>query len=279
VTHLSVSPHTSGGHATAEQLFLLMSRQVSSYHKQRHMGSNTSIPVELAHELMESVEYTLNQAGEAILNQNLEHTFHLGQGILEQKLRNARSLLTLVCDTGPCWQTDCRWDAIGYLRQYVDHYDHLHLAHKGPDDLFYPVLISPPEGIQGIDCCLFFLNILLTENLIISAFPQDSLGMFWDKLPYAALNPCEHLLINSIGKLLIGSGLSMLTFTPAEYLRLVPAMRELTAEKLDDTAAYLCRQLSLVNELEIRYVRAIIPQLLMWAEAGISLENISNIFI
>jgi len=39
------------------QMYLLMAKQVQSYHKHRHMGNNSSVPVELAQELMESIEY------------------------------------------------------------------------------------------------------------------------------------------------------------------------------------------------------------------------------
>ena len=31
-----------------EQMYLLMGKQVQSYHKHRHMGNNSSVPVELA---------------------------------------------------------------------------------------------------------------------------------------------------------------------------------------------------------------------------------------
>lgn len=155
MNHLPINPLSpEEQQRIMEQMYLLMGKQVHSYHKHRHMGNNSSVPVELAQDLMESIEYTINQVGGIYAHPDVEDALRLGQGILENKLNKARSMLELVSATAPSWQTECRWDAIDYLRRYLNQYDHLHLAHKGPDDLFYPILIVPTEGIQGIDSCL-----------------------------------------------------------------------------------------------------------------------------
>lgn len=150
------------------QMYLLMARQVQSYHRHRYMGSNSSVSMELAQELMESMEYTIHQSGGIHAGFNAEEALRRGQGILEEKVRKAKSLLALVQATAPNWQTEGRWEAIGYLRNYLDGYDPLHLAHRGPDALYYPILISTPDGIQGIDKGLFYLNILWIENQIMA---------------------------------------------------------------------------------------------------------------
>ena len=166
-----------------EQMYLLMGKQVQSYHKHRHMGSNSSVSVELAQELMESIEYTIGLVGGVYPHTNIGEALVLGQEILESKLSKAKSMLELVNGTAPQWQTECRWEALRYLRHYLEQYDHFHLAHKGPEDLFYPILISLPEGIQGIDSCIFYLNILWIENQIMAGVPDDALDLFWDRLP------------------------------------------------------------------------------------------------
>jgi hypothetical protein len=90
------------------QMYLLMGKQVESYHKHRRMGSNTSISQELARELMESLEYTLNLAGGP--GGDLEKTLRLGREILANKTQQAKKLLALVHATAPDWQTVCRWE-------------------------------------------------------------------------------------------------------------------------------------------------------------------------
>ena len=261
------------------QMHLLMGKQVQSYHKHRHMGNNSSVPVELAQELMESITYTINLVGGVYTNRNIEEALRLGQEILESRLTKAESMLELVNATAPQWQTECRWEALRYLRHYLEQYDHLHLAHKGPDDLFYPILISPPEGIQGIDSCLFYLNILWIENQIMAGVPDDALEEFWDRLPVGTLNQCEHLLINGIGKALLRTGIDPLIIEPEEHMQLVVALMRATEEKLKNAAELLCQFLDLRDENTCMYVKAVIPQLIMWIRNGIQNGNVENIFI
>ena len=262
-----------------EQLYLLMGKQVQSYHKHRHMGNNSSVPVELAQELMESIEYTTGLVGGVYAHKNLEEALRLGQEILESRLSKAKSMLELVKGTAPQWQTECRWEALRCLRHYLEQYDHLHLAHKGPEDLFYPILISPPEAIKGIDSCLFYLNILWIENQIMSGVPEDALEQFWDRLPAAALNPCEHLLINGIGKALLRAGIDPLILETKEHMQLIVALMHASEESLRNAAKLLCQWLNLKDENACLYVEAVVPQLTMWIGDNILGGNLENIFV
>ncbi len=262
-----------------EQMYLLMGKQVKSYHKHRHMGNNSSVPVKLAQELMESITYTISLVGGVYTNRNIEEALQLGQEILESRLTKAKSMLELVNATAPQWQTECRWEALRYLRHYLEQYDHLHLAHKGPDDLFYPILISPPEGIQGIDSCVFYLNILWIENQIMAGVPEDALEQFWDRLPTATLNQCEHLLINGIGKALLRTGIDPLVFETGEHMQLIVALLGSTDERLRDAAKLLCEWLNLKDENAYMYVESVVPQLTMWIGDNVRNGNLSNLFL
>ena len=261
------------------QIYLLMAKQVQSYHKHRHMGDNSSVPVELAQELMESVEYTIDQVGGFFAHRNIEQALILGQEILENRLEHARSMLDLVDSTAPQWQTECRWEALRYLRHYLEQYDHLHLAHKGPDELFYPILISPPEGIQGIDSCLFYLNIMWIENQIMAGVADDALEEFWNRLPVAALNQCEHLLINGIGKALLGTGIDPLVFELEEHMQIIVPLMTATEESLKSAAKLLCQWLDLKDDKAKMYVETVIPQMTMWIGENVRKGSVGNLFI
>lgn len=247
-----------------EQLSLLMGKQVKSYHKVHHMGSSSSVSLELAQELMESIMYTIGLVGGVYACGDIEKALVLGQKFLESKLGKANAMLKLVADTAPQWQTECRWEALRYLRHYLGQYDHRHLAHKGPEALFYPTLIAPTEDLQGIDSCLFYLNILWIENQIMAGVPEGALEQFWDRLPDETLNPCEPLLINGIGKALLGSGLDPLVMHTGEHRKLSAAWMHVTEEKLRDAAILLCQWLQLKDEAAKQYVKAVIPQLRIW---------------
>ena len=280
MSNLPIDPlSTEEQQRVMNQMYWLCGKQVQSYHKHRHMGSNSSVPAELAMELMESIEYTIELVGGVYAHRDMEKALALGQEILENKLSKAKSMLELVKGTAPQWQTECRWEALRYLRHYLEQYDHRHLAHKGPEDLFYPILISPPEGIRGIDSCLFYLNILWIENQIMAGFPDAALEQFWDRLPAAALNPCEQLLINGIGKALLGGGIEPIVFEAEEYMQLIAALMRATEESVRKAAGQLCQWLGLKDENARRYVEAAAPQLTMWIGDNVCGGNIENIFI
>lgn len=262
-----------------EQMYRLCGKQVQSYHKHHHMGSNSSVSMELAQELMESILYTTDLVGGVHAHKNTEDALILGQKILESKFRQAKSMLELVNGTAPQWQTECRWDALRYLRHYLDCYDLLHLAHKGPEDLFYPILISPPEGIRGIDSCLFYLNILWIENQIMAGFPDAVLNTFWDRLPAATLNQCEQLLLNGMGKTLLGKHPHTLVFEPEEYGCLTLSLLHATEETLACAADTLCQWLQLKDENACLYVKAILSQLRLRTGEQVLQCNLETIFL
>lgn len=261
------------------QMYLLMAKQVKSYHKHHHMGENSSVPVELAQELMASIEYTIHQAGGIYAHPDVEEALRLGQEILRTKVEKAKSLLDLVAATAPAWQTECRWEALSYLRHYLEVYDHLHLAHKGPDGLFYPILISSPEDIQGVDRGIFYLNILWIENQIMAGFEDAVLDRLWSRLPADTLNQCEQVVLSGIGKSILSAPMGALIFTEAERNKLQAILSEaMMGETLQCGAIRLGRWLDL-PENGVAYLCAAAVQELPRLEAALQHDNLSAIFL
>ena len=85
MNHLPINPLSpEEQQRIMEQMYLLMGKQVQSYHKHRHMGNNSSVQVELAQELMESIEYTIGLVGGVYAHRNIGEALVLGQEVLEQ---------------------------------------------------------------------------------------------------------------------------------------------------------------------------------------------------
>lgn len=268
------------------QLYLLLGKQVKSYHKHRHMGDNSSVSTELAQELMASLEYTWSLAGGIAGAGNLEEKLRTGQDLLESRLRQAKSLLTLVNATAPSWQTECRWDALRCIEGYLAAYDPLHLAHRIPEMLFYPTIAPLPDGVAGIDHCLFYLNAMWIENQIMAGFDEEELDQFWNLLSQdvwgITLNQCEQLLINALGKMIAGPQDHALLFSGGELERLEQHLRSKTTEELRSILNHglerLCRQLDLTGHAA-EYARAIVPQLQLRLENALQHHNLQAIFI
>ena len=117
------------------------------------------------------------------------------------------------------------------------------------------------------------------ENQIRAGVSDNALDQFWDRLPSATLNQCEHLLINGIGKALLGSGLDQLIFEPDEQLQIVFAILNATEENLKTAAILLCQWLNLKDENAKMYVQAVIPQLSMWIGDNVRSGNLENLFV
>ena len=132
---------------------------------------------------------------------------------------------------------------------------------------------------MGIDSCLFYLNILWIENQIMAGVQEDALEEFWTRLPAGTLNQCEHLLINGIGKALLGTGIDPLVFETEEHMQLIVALLEATEEGLRDSAKLLCEWLNLKDENARMYVEAVVPQLTMWIGDEVRNGNLDNLFI
>lgn len=259
------------------QLYALLAKQVQSYHKHHHMGENSSVPVELAQELMASMEYTIESAGGLAANRDAKLALKAGQAILEEKVKSARQQLDLVYATAPGWQTECRWEALQALRGYLAAYDPLHLAHRGPDALYYPLPIPIPDGLQAIDLARFYIQILWFENQIMAAFPDDVLNTLWDRLPADTLNQCEQVILNALGKALLGA--EGLVFTEEEIVQLE---RILDANPICEAiakAAYTLEKTRSLSPSAAEYLKAAAQQLSPRIEGAKVHIVLSNVFI
>lgn len=267
------------------QMYILLGKQVKRYHKHYHMGENSSVPTELAQELTDSVVYTLSQTGGVSTGVELEEALLAGQKLLEDKLLQAEAQLSLVIATAPQWQTECRWDALRCLERYLRGYDLLHLAHRIPQELFYPISVPVPDGVQGIDHCLFYLNVMWLENQIMAGAEEMDTQSLWDMLSRdicsTSLNQCEQLLINGIGKSMVFSEPETLLFQRRERKKLYEILRTMRPEqrkqRMLQAAERLCQRLALTADAA-DYARAAAAQLLPRLEGPVSMDAMEAIF-
>ena len=80
-----------------EQMYRLCGKQVQSYHKHHHMGSNSSVSMELAQELMESILYTTNLVGGVHAHKNTEDALILGQKQIDRQHKTATDRAVGLC--------------------------------------------------------------------------------------------------------------------------------------------------------------------------------------
>lgn len=159
----------------------------------------------------------------------------------------------------------------------------IHLAHREPSERFYPMLVSLPDSIRGVDCCLFYLNTLWLENRIMAAMDEKDLEQLWNRLPPDTLNQCEPLILNGIGKAVISPCLDKLTFDEMDYASLGAVLRGKTPEsiheQLKSAAQRSCERLALTDANAAACVKTAVPQLQMRLEGALPQNRLFCIFV
>lgn len=256
------------------EIYPLLEKQVKSYHRHYRMGENSSVPLETAQELLESVLYTLRQSPAA--------TLEAGQSVLEEKLGRAKELCHLVRGTVPDWESQYRWETAAVLERFLEGYDHLHFAHRVPDAPDYPLLLPIPEQVQGIDHVLAFLNCLWLENQILDALGSAARGSWEQRIPDywgIPLNLCEQPLIQLLGRQLLQLPLSASELTDAHRRDLLPLLESASAESLRSGMEQLCSQLGITHPHAVAYACVVIDSLFPRLTAALPTGNLSYIFL
>lgn len=260
--------------AAMARLYARLGEQVKSYHRHYHMGDNTSVPTETARELLESMVYTLKLTPGG--------TLEAGQKLLEQRLALAKERHRLVRTTAPEWESQCRWETIAALGHYLERYDYLHFAHRGPEGLDYPLLVAVPEELQGLDRAVFYLNCLWYENQLLHAMDEAARGSWENRIPDywgIPLNLCEQPLIQLLGRQLLGLPLSESELSDADRRALAPLLREQTKERLQMQAAGLCKKLEISDPNAAAYACAAADSLYPRLTAALPTGDLSHIFL
>lgn len=265
----------------SQQLYVLLGQQVKSYHKHRHMGDNSSVPTEIAQELLYSIWYTLEVSGGYTPELTMEVQLLRGQELLKQKLKETEKLCQLVAATAPDFQTDYHWDTMAALNLYLEQYDLLHFAHRSPEMLDYPLLISIPDSTQGIDYALLYLNALWQENQILHSFPAAALDELYQRCPpgywEAPQNLCEPPLFHALGRAMLELPPADLHITERHQQEIIQICKSVPLESLlKQATSRVCAVLNLTNNICIQAAAA---QLKPRLEIALTGNDLTTIFM
>lgn len=208
------------------ELYGLLGEQVKRYHAHYHMGENSSVPTEIARELLDSIQFTLDAAGGYRPGESIEVQLSRGQAVLAEELAETKELCRLTAGTAPEFQSQCHWEALERMGNYLARYDLRHFAHRSPPEVDYPLLRPLPDGLRGIFRAKGFLRCLWLENQILDAMPGagELLALappgYWD----GPQNLCEQPLWNRMAKTLLDAPPEPLVLTDRERDALAPAL-------------------------------------------------------
>lgn len=207
----------------AEELLRLLKGQTERYTG----GDSTSIPVETARELLESICYCLGMGpGGDLPEVDLEVAFREGQKRIERKLVWGRGLWEAVRDHMPQVESRSMKDTVNSIGTFWHRYDHRLFAHLIPCDIDYQLAIPVPEERKGVDYINAYLTRLAVENRFLLRFSGQREAALLERY----CPGYQDLLVNLFEPVFAGAlGLALLDQDPSELI--------LSGEKLEGLKA------------------------------------------
>lgn len=181
------------------QLYDLMDLCVKRYTG----GDSTSVPKEVAQELLNSILFVLGSLNPGA---NLKHQYQDGLKILNQKMEFAKALWREVCLSMPDVENMALKDTLKEIGGFFSRYDPL-FAHEIRCMIDYPLCRPIPESLKGVDYITDYLTGLKTEQEFINAFSVKNvrrlLEAYCMDVREQLVNLYEPVAVNALGLALI----------------------------------------------------------------------------
>ena len=173
---LTLAPEASVSPADAEELYLLLDERIRRY----TMGDSTSVPVDTARRLLESILYCLDlnrrfPAQDVPQGTPLHVRWRAGVDQAKRIAARAKLLLKQAQRTPPPLVNTAYCDTLEALPAFFAGYDADFFAQEIPCSFDYPLCQPVSESLLGAEYILEYLRKLLAENTLLRAFSQDAL--------------------------------------------------------------------------------------------------------
>lgn len=196
------------------------------------LNDSSSIPVETAQELFTSICFLLSlykkETGFSLLELSEVNTDDLlGRAIntVRKKTEECMILYEEVLSGLPDVQNVYLNDTLKDTGAFFKRYNIYYFAHQIPCMIDYPLCITVPEALLGIEYISEYLRRIASENLFLRQFSYSTLNNMLSKLHPGyedlPLNLCSPILTNAIGlKLLNESVFEPVVLSPLQKRRL-----------------------------------------------------------
>ena len=272
------------------KLWTLLGRVTERY----TMGDSSSVPVEIAEELLKSITFLLNKEmknPKSKINlfecESLEGAWKNSWITIEKDITTGKNLLEEVMKTSTGIENISYEDTVAEIEKGIKVYDYRFFAHEIPCSIDYQLSNAVSEDLQGIDFINEYLTRLLFENKFCNNFEKEKiievLKSYCRDYKGLLINIFEPVLTNVIGLELIGADIFKLEMKSYEREILLYTFKKMTIEEIEEefikAANSVCNKLKIVNDYEINYVKMTALSLLSRIEEGIKNNNLENIFL
>ena len=166
----SLSPAASAGRETPwDALFMLLQTIALRYTKEE----SSSLPKELAEELLRSICYTLGPEFAALPAAPLLPLYEAGVARTENAVRACRRRWQVARLSLPKTASlSCR-ETLSSIGTFFQNYNARFFAHEIPCDIDYQLCLPVPETFLGVDYVSEYLSRLCIENDFLRLFPAE----------------------------------------------------------------------------------------------------------
>jgi Family of unknown function (DUF6179) len=266
-----------------------------SKHTERYtMGDSTSVPIEVAEELLNSICFSiglelqgLNNPKEVLIGEDVSHLLKDSWSKIDSMIEMGKKLLGEVKENSPNIENISYNDTLNEIGEFFKRYDYRFFAHKIDCSIDYQLSNPVSEKLQGIEYINEYLKSLLTENEFCKSFDKDKviyiLNSYCPDYKGLLINIFEPILTNAVGLDILGEDILSLEISAMEREILLRIFRNLSKaeilDKLRSSAKKLCDTLGIIDNEKIEYIQKTAIDIYPRIEVGLSTGNIDNVFL
>lgn len=226
---LTLAPDAPSYSENPEILYLLLEERIRRY----TMGDSTSVPVDTARRLLESILYCLDIQRRADKNAlpdsaPMKTRWQAGVDAAKRTAKRAKLLLLQAQRTPPPLSNTAYCDTLTALPAFFAGYDADFFAQEIPCSFDYPLCQPVSDALFGAEYIQDFLRRMLAENTFLRAFSADALLSLYEKYYI----DCADLLVNLYLPAAEMATLCALAGAPVRALSLTPEQLASINQKL-----------------------------------------------
>lgn len=273
----ALAPDAPSYSENPEILYLLLEERIRRY----TMGDSSSIPVDIARRLLESILYCLDvqkRAGKNALPDTAPMKARWQSGVDASKriAKRARLLLLQAQRTPPPLTNTGYCDTLSALPAFFSNYDPDFFAQEIPCSFDYPLCQPVSDALLGAEYMQDYLRRLLAENALLLAFPREALLSLYETyyIDYADLLVNLYLPAAEMAVLcaLSGAPVRGLKLTPEQLLALNEKLQKATETEaqgvIDEAAENALLELQLSGSFLRDYLKKTARDLLVRLRAA-----------
>ncbi len=264
-------------------------------HTERYtMGDSTSVPIEIAEELLNSICFSLGlelrelmNAKEVLMEEDISDLLKTSWSKIASLMERGKNLLEEVRKSSSNIENISYKDTINEIDRFFNKYDYRYFAHKIDCSIDYQLSNPISEKLQGIEYINEYLKALLIENEFCICFDKDNiiyvLNSYCSDYKELLINIFEPILTNAIGLDILGRDILTLEISALQRETLLGIFINLSKTeilvKLESSAKRICDILGIVDNEKIEYIQKTAVNIYPRIKVGLSIGNIDNIFL